>query len=322
MLRFETALAEAEAAAGLIPKTSAAAIAEAIGRFNIDPKVAEAGVARDGLIVPALISDLRESLDPDDRAHLHFGATSQDVIDTGLILRLKPALSLLRADVAWVIGWCDQEIADKGERRLMGRTRMQQALPIKVADRLWAWKDPLRRQLQALDRLEDDLLVVQLGGPVGTLDKLGDKGSWVRADLAKRLALNDPGRCWHTERDRFVDLAGWLSKLNGSLGKIGQDVALMAQNEIGEVRIEGGGRSSAMPHKRNPVHAELLVTLARFSASQLAAAHHALVHEGERSGSAWSLEWLILPPMVAAAGSALAMARVMMEALTFNVDVK
>jgi 3-carboxy-cis,cis-muconate cycloisomerase len=321
MLRFEAALAEAEAHSGLIPSTAAASIVRAIEQFSPDPALLQAGIARDGIVVPALISALRETLDPDHRSYLHVGATSQDVIDTGLILRLKPALALLRTDIERVVVWCERQISDLGGTPQMGRTRMQRALPIRLADRVGTWKRPFERHLASLDGLQDDLLVVQLGGPVGTLDKLGDRGAAVRADLARRLGLNDPGSSWHSERARIADLANWLSNVSGSLGKMGQDIAILAQNEVGEVVIEAGGLSSAMPHKRNPVHAELLVTLARFSASQLAAMHQALVHEGERSGSAWTLEWLIIPPMVAATGAGLSLALTMMDGLIIGPGV-
>ncbi len=317
MLRFEAALAEAEAELGLIPADAAAAIADAIRRFRPDPKALAEGVARDGLVVPSLIAALRDMLDAPHRPHLHVGATSQDVIDTGLVLRLKPALALLHDDLRSVIAKLERLIAEKGGMVLMGRTRMQRALPITLGDRLESWKAPLERHLEALGHLEKDLLVVQFGGPVGTLESLDGKGPKVRAALARRLDLGDPGRCWHAERGRIADLAGWLARVAGALGKIGQDVALMAQNEVGEAVLEGGGRSSAMAHKRNPVKAELLVTLARFAACQLAAVHQALVHEGERSGSAWALEWLALPPTLAAAGAALSLARDMLDQLAF-----
>ena len=137
----------------------------------------------------------------------------------------------------------------------------------------------------------------------------------MRARLAERLGLGDPGGCWHTDRGRIADLAGWLSKVSGSLGKMGQDVALMAQNEIGEATVSGGGRSSAMAHKRNPVRAELLITLARYNAVELGAVHQALVHEGERSGSAWALEWLALPVMIATTGAALVNAGALLDGL-------
>ena len=317
MLRFEANLALAEADAGVIPNVSAAAIADAVGRFEPDMEALGAGVARDGLVVPTLIATLRDVLDEDHCPHLHHGATSQDVIDTGLVLRLKAALSLFRDDIERIITGLEKLSREHGHQPLMGRTRMQRALQVRVADRIGIWKGPLIDQIEALNRLEGHVLAVQFGGAVGTLEKLGEKGPAVRARLAERLDLVDPGGCWHTDRGRIADLAGWLSKISGVLGKIGQDVALMAQNEIGEAVVSGGGRSSAMPYKRNPIGAELLVTLARSNAAHLGGLHQALVHEGERSGSAWTLEWLILPPMVATAGAALAVAEKLLDQLEF-----
>ncbi|MGI9485377.1 MAG: 3-carboxy-cis,cis-muconate cycloisomerase [Geminicoccaceae bacterium] len=312
MLRFEATLALAEADAGVIPEAAATAIADAIGAFRPDTRMLQAGVVRDGLVVPTLIAALRETLAEPHRPHVHFGATSQDVIDTGLVLRLKAASALLRDDICSVIARLDQLTQEYGSQPLMGRTRMQRALEVRVADRIGIWGRPLLHHLDALDQLEERLFVVQFGGPVGTLETFGKKGPEVRAHLAKRLALGNPGCCWHTDRGRIADFAGWLSKVSGSLGKIGQDVTLMAQNEIGDATIGDGGHSSAMPHKRNPVRAELLVTLARYNAGELGAVQQALVHECERSGSAWALEWLALPMMVATTGAALANAIAML----------
>jgi 3-carboxy-cis,cis-muconate cycloisomerase len=317
MLRFETALAEAQAEAGLIPAVAAAAIADVTKTFKADEKKLAAGVARDGLAVPVLIKHLRDKLDKAYRAHLHYGATSQDVIDTGLMLRLKTAFALFARDLDSVVTKLDTHAASAGNRPLMAKTRMQHALNIRLTDRIGIWKTPLEQHRSALEDLRDHIFAVQLAGPVGTLDKLGDKGTEIRRRVAEKLGLADPRGSWHTDRTRIADIANWLSKVNGSLGKIGQDVALMAQNGIGEAVIEGGGLSSSMPHKMNPVLAELLVTLARYNAGQLGVIHQVLVHENERSGSAWTLEWLVLPEMVAATGASLKLGRDMLDTLTF-----
>ena len=319
MLRSEAALAEAEGDAGVIPEAAALAIVEATRIFEADVEALTAGVRRDGLVVPSLVKDLRENLEDRHRPHLHFGATSQDVIDTGLMLRLKGVFALFSSDIEDVVGQLEKLTSVAGRRPLMARTRMQRALEIRLADRIGIWKAPLVQHLDALEALRRHALAVQFGGPVGTLDKLGDKGPLVRKILAEKLGLADPGCCWHTDRSRIADLANWLAKVSGSLGKIGQDVVLMAQNEVGEVEIAEGGLSSTMPHKKNPVRAELLVSLARFNAVQLSAIHQAVVHENERSGSAWTLEWLTLPIMVATTGAALGVGGDLLDAMTFPV---
>ena len=158
-------------------------------------------------------------------------------------------------------------------------------------------------------------MVLQVGGAAGTLDKLGDRAADVSARLAQALDLG-PARSWHSQRDNIVELADWLSQVTGSLGKIGADIGLMAQNRFGEIALEGGGGSSAMPHKHNPVGAEVLVTLARYNATLLPAMHQALLAEGERSGAAWTLEWLTLPSMVMTTGAALRTAASLLDDVT------
>lgn len=196
---------------------------------------------------------------------------------------------------------------------MMGRTRMQDAVPIMVADRLATWRGPLLRHLDRLRELMPRLMQLQFGGAAGTLDKLGDKASAVASRMGETLGLNVPARSWHSQRDGIVELADWLSLVSGSLGKIGVDIGLMAQNSVGEISLDGGGGSSAMPHKQNPVGAEVLVALARYNATLTGGMHHALVHEQERSGAAWTLEWLILPQMVMTAGASLRTASVLLE---------
>jgi 3-carboxy-cis,cis-muconate cycloisomerase len=306
MLRFEIVLAEAEAEAGVIPQEAANAIAKALAGFKPDITALRNGVARDGVAVPELVRQMRERIGAPHADRLHFGATSQDVIDTALVLRLKPVLDLFEGRLDGLVEGFDQLDKRFGRNPLMGHTRMQAAIPISVGDRIRSWREPLVRHKARLEALRPTLLTIQLGGAAGTLDKLGGKGEAVRAALAQRLGLAVAPQ-WQSQRDRLAELASFLSLLTGSLGKFGQDIALMAQSG-GEIALSGGGGSSAMPHKQNPVEAEILVTLARFNATQLSGMHHALVHEQERSGSAWSLEWLILPQMIVAAGSSLRLA--------------
>lgn len=307
MLAFERALAQAEADEGIIEGEAAAVVVAALNNFKPDMAALKAGVGQDGVVVPELVKQLRAAIGkPHDKA-VHFGATSQDVIDTGLILRLKPVIAHLDAVLAEVIERLAVIEQRFGSRQLMGRTRMQAAIPITAADRVRSWREPLVRHRKRLDERRDKLLVVQFGGAAGTLEKLGEKAAGVRAALAARLGLGDAPQ-WHSQRDRIADFANLLSLITGSLGKFGQDVALMAQAG-GEVELKGGGGSSAMPHKQNPVAAEILVALARFNATQLSGMHQALVHEQERSGAAWTLEWLILPQMVAATAASLRQAQ-------------
>ncbi|WP_353643324.1 3-carboxy-cis,cis-muconate cycloisomerase [Mesorhizobium sp. WSM2239] len=306
MLRFEIALAEAEAEVGVIPAEAARAIANALAGFKPDIAALRNGVARDGVAVPELVRQMRERIGTPQADRLHFGATSQDVIDTALVLRLKPVLDLFERRLDRLAERFDQLDKRFGKNPLMGRTRMQAAIEISVGDRIRSWREPLVRHKARLEALRPSLLAVQFGGAAGTLDKLGGKGAAVRAALAQKLGLSDVPQ-WQNQRDRIAEFAGFLSLLTGSLGKVGEDIALMAQAG-GEIAMGGAGGSSAMPHKQNPVAAEILVTLARFNATQISGMHHALVHEQERSGSAWSLEWLILPQMIVAAGSALRLA--------------
>ncbi|TPM29813.1 3-carboxy-cis,cis-muconate cycloisomerase [Mesorhizobium sp. B2-3-3] len=306
MLAFERALAQAEAESGIITKDAASAITVALASFRLDTALLRAAAARDGVIVPELVRQLRTAVGEQHGDKVHFGATSQDVVDTGLVLRLKSVvehLGLLLTETVLRLASLEERF---GDRTLTGVTRMQKAIPIRMADRVAAWRAPLQRHQERLSEQSRRLLVVQFGGAAGTLEKFGDKGPAVRAALAERLDLADAPQ-WHSQRDALADFAGWLSLLTGSLGKFGQDIALMAQGGT-DIALSGGGGSSAMPHKQNPVKAEALVALARFNATQLSGMHQVLVHEQERSGAAWTLEWLLLPQMAVATAASLRLA--------------
>ncbi|WP_159589271.1 3-carboxy-cis,cis-muconate cycloisomerase [Chelativorans xinjiangense] len=318
LLRFEAALAEAQAEEGVIPAASARAIAGMLESFSPDVSALRTGVASDGVVMPALIAQVREKLGAKHAAHFHFGATSQDAIDTGLAIRLSTAMGLVAARLDRLVEALDALERRDGATPVMAHTRMQAAIPVLAARKIRSWREPLMRHRARLESVAKSAAVLTFGGAAGTLDKLGDKGPPVAARLAKALGLNLVARARHSERDGIADLASFLSLTTGSLGKMGQDVALMAQSEMGEVKLAQGGGSSAMPHKQNPVKAETLLTLARFNATLLPGMHHALVHENERSGAAWTLEWMLLPQMVVATGAALRLATELAGGISFT----
>ncbi len=303
MLSFEAALAKAEAAHGLIPAEAARRIIDTCAAFSPDVPSLRSATARDGVVVPDLIKQLRADVGEEAAKSLHLGATSQDVIDTSLMIRLKAVVFLFAGRLSTIAAGLDALEGQFGRNHLMGHTRMQAAIPIAVADRLNAWRAPLTTYR---DRLTEQSLPVQFGGAAGTLDKLGSQAAAIRASLAQELGLTDAPQ-WQSGRLPIADIAGLFSSISGSLGKMGQDIALLAQ--AGDViEISGGGTSSAMAHKQNPVSAEVLVSLARFNATVLSGIHQSLVHEQERSGAAWTLEWLLLPQMTMATAASLRLA--------------
>ncbi|OKL45687.1 3-carboxy-cis,cis-muconate cycloisomerase [Pseudovibrio exalbescens] len=307
-VQVEWAAASTMAQAGLVPSEHSAEIDKVCATFTLPHEDFVTGSLRDGVFVPQLVKQLRADLSASAAKSLHFGLTSQDVIDTALMMSLQAAVEILSSRLSCVreeIARLDREF---GSEPLSSWTRMQKAISGTVSDRLSSWSHSLDDLAVHLARVEAEDLKVQVGGPVGTRAAFGEKTQKVVAGIADRLNLSEGQACWHADRKGPVRLASTFSGVSGSLGKIGQDLALMSQQGIETVRLSGGGGSSAMPHKQNPVLAEVLVTLARFNASQIGAMHHSLVHENERSGAAWMLEWMILPKMASVAARSLSCA--------------
>ncbi|MGR3636398.1 MAG: 3-carboxy-cis,cis-muconate cycloisomerase [Shimia sp.] len=303
--KFESALAGALGDVGIVGRDVADTAMADIAAFSPDLATIQKQVSVDGVPVPAFVRQLKAHVSVQALPAIHVGATSQDLLDTAISLILRDANAMLEEGLRHV---CEAiEAMDKqwGANTMMGRTRMQAALPITVHDRLATWVMPMQFHLDHLDELRARVEILQFGGPVGNRAGLGEYGNVVAAALARRLDLTDPVRAWHATRGNLADYANWLSSVTGSLGKMGQDLALMAQQGIEDVRFTGGGTSSAMPHKQNPVLAETLVSLARFNAAQLSLVHGAMIHEQERSGIAWATEWMTLPAMVTTSVTAL-----------------
>ncbi|MCC5778387.1 3-carboxy-cis,cis-muconate cycloisomerase [Nitratireductor sp. B36] len=314
MLAFEAAWTRACGRAGLFDEGEAEAAALAIENARIDLTDIAAGMAQDGVPVPRLVRQLKAVAGPDP---VHRHATSQDVVDTALALTLKEASDLLEARIKALAASLDELISRFGDAPLMGRTRMQAATMITAGDRIKTWRLPLDDHLKRLTALRSDVERVQIGGASGDRKALGVQADTVVVNVAQVLGLAPTAKAWHAMRHGIADYASFLSLVTGTLGKFGQDVVLMAQQGIDEIALSGGGGSSAMPHKQNPVLGELLVTLARFNATQVSAMHHAVIHEQERSGAAWSLEWMVLPQMLMATARALSAARDLSQAITW-----
>ncbi len=322
MLRVEAALARVQGRLGVIPKDAAQAIEAALDGMTLPVAELTEGTGDAGVPVPALVAALRKRIDGGAGQYLHWGATSQDIMDTALILSLGHAVAILERELDKVI----QALAlmAKAHRAsvMAARTRSQQALPMTFGLKAANWLAPLLRHRARLEELRPRLLAVQFGGAVGTLSALGGRGLEVMEALAAELALSSPDLPWHTQRDGLAEFAAWLSLVSGSLGKMGQDIVLLSQSEVGELR-EGGkasgggarGGSSTMPQKSNPVASEALVTAAKMNATLLPALHQALLQEHERGGVAWQLEWLTLPQMVTCTAVSLKHARYLAENL-------
>lgn len=315
MLAFEAAYTHALGKVGMIECSAADAVAKKIKEFKPDMDDLRTATERDGVMVPALVAQLKRNI-PHQSRSIHTGATSQDVIDTALAMTLRDFNRLFEdrmSDLMTKFGDLGERFGDK---TIMGRTRMQAAIPIKFVDRLSAWQQPLAAHRTRLNNMRKSVEILQLGGGVGDRAALKPDVEAITRSMATELELNNPPKVWHSTRDGVVDYAGLLSLVSGSLGKFGQDVCLMAQQGIDEVTMSGGGGSSAMPHKQNPVLAELLISLARFNATQISGMQHSLIHEQERSGAAWMLEWMILPQMAQATARSLSVAGKICESIT------
>ena len=311
LVEVEIGLARAQARAGVIPAKAAETIAGAEAA-RIDISVLAAGTARSGFPIIALVQEIRKQVGSDAAAFVHWGATTQDIMDTACVLQLRAALNVFRPRLIEVIRSLAALAEAHRETVLAGRTHSQQALPIPFGLKVAGWIAPLVRHAARLEEIVPRMLVVQFGGAAGTLAALGDNGLRVMRELAAELRLDAPAMPWHTQRDGIVEFAGWLSLVTGSLGKMAQDVILLAQTEVGEAGESaepGRGGSSTMPQKSNPITSELIVAAARSNAALLSAMHQAQIQEHERGTHGWQVEWLTLPQMLLLTGGALRHAR-------------
>lgn len=311
MLDFEAALARAEARAGVIPSSAASSIAARCKAELFDvAAIAESTELAGNAAIPLIkqLTHLVAQSDKDAARYIHWGATSQDVIDSGLVLQLRPAMQFIATDLTQ-LGEALAKLATQHRSTLIvGRTWLQQALPTTFGFKLAGWLDAVNRARVRLQDAEQRAIVLQFGGAVGTLAALGAKGQEVARHLGQELRLPLPNMPWHTQSDRFAELAAALGICAGTLGKIARDISLHAQTEIGEVHEPGGegrGGSSTMPHKRNPVTCATVLAASLRVPGLVSTMLTAMVQEDERGLGGWHAEWETLPEIVSLTAGAL-----------------
>jgi 3-carboxy-cis,cis-muconate cycloisomerase len=307
-VEVEAALARTEGRLSVIPLSAAEQIARAATSDKIDIRALSQGTVRSGFPIIALVRELQKCVGAQAAPYVHWGATTQDIMDTACVLQLRATIGLFKERLVAITRHLRDLSDQHRDTVLAGRTHGQQALPVSFGLKVAAWLTPLLRHAERLNEISPRLLSLQFGGAAGTLAALGDKGLAVMEALAQELKLATPLMPWHAQRDNFVEFAGWLSLVTGSLGKMAQDIILLAQTEIEEAAesAEGGrGGSSTMPQKSNPITSELIIAAARTNAALLSAMHQALIQEQERATHGWQVEWLTLPQMVVLTGGAL-----------------
>jgi 3-carboxy-cis,cis-muconate cycloisomerase len=321
MLDVEAALARAQARLGLIPAAAATEISAKaeISRFAL-AEIGQ-GTAQVGYPVVPLIKALSRACEGDAGRYVHWGATTQDIMDTALVLQLRDGFALIREDLNGI----EAALADLARRYrdtpMAGRTHAQHALPITFGFKCALWLAPLQRHSDRLARLSREIALVQFGGAVGTLASLGADGIGVIEALAEELGLNTPPIAWHVGRDGLAEVVSFLGMLTGSLGKIAADVALLMQAEIGEVAEpydEGRGGSSTMPQKRNPIACEFILACAKNVRQLVVVMLDAMVQDHERATGPWHAEWIALPQAFALSAGALYHTRTMLEGLVVD----
>lgn len=311
MLDFEAALARAEARAGLIPASAVAPIEAACQAELYDFAALSVAIATAGNSAIPLVKALGKQVaarSTEAERYVHLGATSQDAMDTGLVLQLRAAIELLEADLASLAARLAEQAERHAEVPLAGRTWLQHATPVTLGMKIAGWLGAITRHRQRLAELKPRLLSLQFGGASGSLAALGEHAWPVAEALADELGLSLPEQPWHTQRDRLVEFAALLGMLAGSLGKLGRDLSLLMQTEAGEVfepAAPGKGGSSTMPHKRNPVGAAVLIGAATRAPGLVATMLAAMPQEHERSLGLWHAEWETLPELCCLVSGAL-----------------
>jgi 3-carboxy-cis,cis-muconate cycloisomerase len=322
MLRAEVALARAQASLRLAPQELAAAI-EAISPDDLDIVALGRATAIAGVPTIPFINAVREKLPEELERAFHKGATTQDIVDTALVLQMRDGLNLIEGDLARTIKGLVQLARKHRATPCVGRTYGQHAVPLTFGYKAAVWATGVAESAAQLPALRSRVLAASFGGPVGTLASFGDNGPTLLQAFARELELAAPAIAWHALRGRMAETGAWIATMIGSLAKMATDVVQLMSTEVGEVsepHVPGRGGSSAMPHKRNPVGSTMIIAAHAAAAGHVTSLLSAMAVSHERPAGLWHAEWLALPQLFGLASGALREAVAMAEGLTVDTE--
>jgi 3-carboxy-cis,cis-muconate cycloisomerase len=321
-VQAEVALAVAQGETGVIPQEAAQAIARQAPTIVLDSEQLKRDTENIGYPIVGLVRQLSEHLGEAGR-YVHWGATTQDIMDTATVLQLREAVALIENQLVEVMATLADLARLHRDTPMAGRTHLQQALPITFGHKVAVWLSSLQRSADRLEQAKPRALQAQLGGAVGTLASLGERGLDVRAAYARALGLIEPDITWHVARDGLVELVQTSAVICGALGKIGYDVMILMATEIGEVFepfASHRGASSTMPQKRNPISSEILLANAKMSRDAASLMLDAMVQDLERATGPWHAEWMALPQVCLLTAGSLAQAQFMLSGLIVDPE--
>ncbi len=319
LVAVEIALANAQAQLGLIPSGTGEHLQVALKSFKLDLKAMSDGIASSGVPVPALLAQLRQAL-PDEQARwLHWGATSQDIVDCATVIQLKDCLALLESRLSALIDHLQNQSSASAKQLMAGRTRTQLATPITLGLRIARWAQPLISLEAELPKIKSRALKIQLGGAVGANTAVAPLGPAISQLMAAELNLNNASP-WHTDRTALVAVSSWLTQLSSALAKMGKDLMIQSRSEIAELSAGVAGGSSTMPQKANPVQSEMLVTMNTLVQALHSGMMAAASPIEERDGASWSVEWVLLPQILTSVGCALRHGVSLSKSLNPNIE--
>lgn len=310
-IAVEIALAKAQSRLNVIPATAAAEIESRVKFEQLDFERLKQETENVGYPILPLVTQLAEQCEEAGK-YIHWGATTQDIMDTANALQIKEALALVEADIRALRKILQELARTYKDTPMAGRTHLQQALPITFGYKCAIWLGMFDRHEQRLQELKPRVEVGQLAGAAGTLASLGDMGLEVQAEMMRELGLGIPVTTWHVARDNFAEALNFLALVTGSLGKIALDIMLMASTEYAEVYepfVKGRGASSTMPQKRNPISSEIMLACAKGVRQHAGLMLDAMVQDFERATGPWHAEWIAIPESFLLTASALAQAR-------------
>ena len=320
-LEVEAALARAQAGIGMIPAAAASEISAKATLACLDLGAMKRETEIVGYPILPLVKQLAAACAGGAGGYVHWGATTQDIMDTAVVLQLRSAFELIEADLDDILAALESLARCYRDTPMAGRTHLQQALPVTFGYKAAVWRAPLARQRERLAQLRPRVLVGQFGGAAGTLASLGDQGLAVRAALMRELGLGEADITWHVARDTLAESVLYTGLLTGALAKIAGDVMMMMSTEFGEVFEpfeHGRGASSTMPQKRNPISSELILACAKLVRQHCALMLDAMVQDFERATGPWHAEWIALPESYLATAGALRQAKLMLAGLSVD----